>query len=67
MVVEDARPAVVGVEDNCALADVDIAEVTAIAVVIAAIVGGLAAVQSATGRLEQGHGEGLVEQSCGFR
>jgi hypothetical protein len=101
LVVEDERPGVVGVEDNCALvvavvvpkgvADVVVVavveiEVAAIVVAIVApitvvdvdvvvvdafvvpVVGGLAAVQLATGRLgEQEHGEGLVEQSCGFR
>jgi hypothetical protein len=104
MVVDDARPEVVGVEGNCAIvvgviavadvgvvvvavvavvvaaivdavvapitvADVDVVMVAVVAVVIAAIVdavGGLAAVQVATGRLEQPHGEGLAGQSCGF-
>jgi hypothetical protein len=77
LVVEDARPAVVGVEDNCALVvavvapisvvDVDVVVVVGAAVVdalVVAVVGGLAAVQLA---LEQPHREGLVEQSCGFR
>ena len=34
---------------------------------VVAVVGGLAAVQLATGRLEQRHGERLVAQSCGCR
>ena len=79
VVVEDERPVVVGVEDNCALvvavvpigvADVDVVVVAAVAVVdafVVAVVGGLAAVQLATGRLEQGHGGRVVAQSCGFR
>jgi hypothetical protein len=52
-----------------AVADVDVVVVVAAAVVgaVVAVVGGLAAVQLATGMLEQGHGEGVVEQSCGFR
>jgi hypothetical protein len=51
-----------------AVADVDVVVVVAAAVVgavVVAVVGGLAAVQ--LGRLEQGHGEGVMEQSCGFR
>jgi hypothetical protein len=79
LVVEDERPAVVGVEDNCALVDAVVAPI-AVAVVdlvvvaaavvealVVVVVGGLAAAQSATGMLEQWHPEGLVEQSCGFR
>ncbi len=53
-----------------AVADVDVVVVVAVAVVdtfVVAVVGGLAAVQLATGRLEQRHGERLVEQSCGCR
>jgi hypothetical protein len=76
VVVEDERPGVVGVEDNCALvvavvpigvADVDVVEVVAAAVVDAvavAVVGRLAAVQVATGRLVQLHIAGRVAQSC---
>ncbi len=108
VVFEDARPEVVGVEDNCALfvavvpptavalidvvadavvavvvaatvdavvapiavADVDVLVVAAAAVVdavVVAVVGGLAAVQLATGRLKQMHRAGVVAQSCGFR
>jgi hypothetical protein len=79
VVVEDERPGVVGMEDTCALvvesvvpiavADVDVAVVVAVAVVdaVAVAVVGLAAVQLVAGRLEQTHGEGLVEQSCGCR
>jgi hypothetical protein len=63
--VEDERPGVVGV-DNCALvvkvvAPVAVAGVDLVAVVAAVVealvvvVGGLAAVQVATGRLEQSH------------
>jgi hypothetical protein len=73
VVAEDERPVVVGVDDDCALvvavvvptavADVDVAAVA----VVVAVVGGLAAVQLATGRLEQAHRVGRVEQSCGFR
>jgi hypothetical protein len=102
-VVDDERPEVVGVEENCALvvplavADVDVVVVTVGANVIAAIVVAvvapigvvdvdvvvvvaaavvdafvvpvveLEAAQSATGRLEQAHREGLVEQFCRFR
>jgi hypothetical protein len=51
-----------------AVADTDVVVVAATvvdAVVVAVVgVGGLAAVQVATGRLEQRHTEGLVEQSC---
>jgi hypothetical protein len=57
-----------------AVADVDVVVVAVVAVVVAAIVddfvavvGGLAAVQLATGRLEQSHSEGFVAQSCVFR
>jgi hypothetical protein len=76
VVVEDERPGV----DDCALvvavvvpiavADVDVAVVVAAAVVdafVVAVVGELAAVQLAAGRLEQTHREGVVVQSCGFR
>jgi hypothetical protein len=48
-----------------AVADIDVVVVVA-ATVVDAVVGGLAAVQVATGRLEQGHRLDL-EQSCGFR
>jgi hypothetical protein len=77
LVLEDERPGVVGVEDNCALvdavvvptavADVDVVVVVTAAVVdafVVAVAGGFAAVQVS---LEQPHREGLVEQSCGFR
>jgi hypothetical protein len=92
LVVENARPGVVGVEDNCAvvvevvvaveipaiadagivpiaIADVDLVVVVGAAAVddFVAVVGGLAAVQAATGRLEQSHSEGLLSQFCGFR
>jgi hypothetical protein len=104
LVVDDERPGVAGMEDNCAIvvavvvpmavADVDVVAVAVVAVVVdavvvskavvdvdlvvvvaaavvdafvVAVIGELAAVQLATGRLEQEHREGLVEQSCGFR
>jgi hypothetical protein len=80
VVVEDERPGFVGMEDTCALvgavvapttiADVDVVVLVTAAVVnafVVAVVGELAAVQAATGRLEQGHWEGFVVQSCGFR
>jgi hypothetical protein len=78
LVVEDERPVVVGVEDDCtlvvavvapiAVVDVDLVVVVGAAVVDAFVaVSALAAVQVATGRLEQPHREGLVEQSCVFR
>ena len=79
VVVDDERPGFVGMEDNCALvvavvtptavADVDVVVLVAAAVVdavVVAVVGGLAAVQLATGRLEQVHPGRVVEQSCGF-
>jgi len=53
-----------------AVVDVFVVVVVAAAVVDAfvdAVVGGLAAVQLAAGRLVQAHREGLVAQSCGFR
>ncbi len=78
VVVEDERP--VGADDDCALAvavvvptavaDVDVVVVAAVAVVdavVVTVVGGLAAVQVATGRLEQAHRVGRMEQSCGCR
>jgi hypothetical protein len=68
VVVDDERPGVVGMEDNCALvvavvapttiADVDVVVDVAAVVVgafVVAVVGELAAVQAATGRLEQAH------------
>jgi hypothetical protein len=68
LVVETERSEVVGVEDNCAIVvavvvpkgvvDVDVVVVVAAAVVVAvvvAVVGELAAVQVATGSLEQSH------------
>ena len=79
VVVEDERPGVVGMEDTCvlvvsvvaptAVADVDVVVLVAAVVVgafVVAVVGELAAVQLATGRLEQKHGELVVAQSCGF-
>jgi hypothetical protein len=80
LVLEDERPEVVGVEDNCAIVvavvapkgvvDVDVVAVAVVAVVVdafvVAVVGGLVAVQLAS-RLWQEHRGGLVEQSCGFR
>jgi hypothetical protein len=53
-----------------AVVDVDVVVPVAAAVVgafVVAVVGELAAVQLATGRFEQGHGERVVAQSCGFR
>jgi hypothetical protein len=63
--------AIVAVVVPKAVVDVDVVVVVDAAVVdafVVPVVGGLAAVQLATGRLEQRtHLEGLVEQSCGFR
>jgi hypothetical protein len=64
VVVEDERPGVVGMEDTCAVVApttieaVDVVVLVSAAVVdafVVAVVGGLAAVQLATGRLEQKH------------
>jgi hypothetical protein len=75
--VEDTCALVVAAMVNAvvapiAVADVDVVVLVAAAVVdafafVVAVVGGLAAVQLATGRLEHVHGERVVAQSCGFR
>jgi hypothetical protein len=44
-----------------------VAAVVVVGAFVVAVVGGLAAVQLATGRLEQVHRVGVVEQSCGCR
>jgi hypothetical protein len=44
-----------------------VAAAAVINALVVPVVGELAAVQLATGRLVQGHREGLVAQSCGFR
>jgi len=50
-----------------AIVDVVVVVAAVVSAFVVAVVGELAAVQVATGRLVQPHWEGLVEQSCGFR
>jgi hypothetical protein len=72
-ITEDERPGVVGAGDDCELvvvpigvADVDVAAV--VDEIVVAVIGALAAVQVATGRLVQLHIIARrVSQSCGFR